>query len=218
MVIEVKDVSKSFRKVPVLEHISLKFESGNIYGLYGRNGAGKSVFLKLLCGFYVPTSGQILFDGKDYNANLMFPDSLRALIEKPSFFPELSGYANLKLLADIQKRIGDTEILQALSIVELIEDKDKKYDEYSLGMKQKLGIAQAIMEDPEILILDEPFNGIEHKTVLKLIDYLILEKKKNKIIIISTHIKEDLEKLTDKIYYFDAGHICETLDDEEIKE
>lgn len=123
------------------------------------NGTGKSVFLKLICGFYIPDSGEIKIDGINYNLCNDFPKDLRALIEKPSFFPELTGYENLKLLADIQRKIDDKQIREALDIVNLTEDMDKKYHKYSLGMKQKLGIAQVIMENPKIMILDEPFRN-----------------------------------------------------------
>ena len=208
MKIEFKNVNKSFKKVEILKNINLEFTSGNIYGIYGRNGSGKSVFLKMIAGFMIPTNGEILFDNKNLNLKQEFPKNLRALIENPSFFPNLTGFENLKLLSKIQNKIGDEEILNALDIVNLTEEKDKKYSKYSLGMKQKLGIAQAIMEDPEILILDEPFNGIEEKTVKKLIKYL-KEIKKDKIIIISTHIKEDLLDLSDKTLYFDKKEIKE---------
>lgn len=209
MKIKVRNLSKKFKEVNVLSDINLVFESGNIYGLYGRNGAGKSVFLKLLCGFYSPTSGNITYDGIDLDTQLKYPENLRALIEKPSFFPDLTGFENLKLLAQIQNKITDNDIFNALEIVNLIDEKDKKYSKYSLGMKQKLGIAQVIMENPEIMVLDEAFNGIEQKTVEKLINYFQNEKKKGKIIIMSTHIKEDLIKMTDKIYYFDLGKVSE---------
>ena len=208
MKIEFKNVNKSFKKVEILKNINLEFTSGNIYGIYGRNGSGKSVFLKMIAGFMIPTNGEILFDNKNLNLKQEFPKNLRALIENPSFFPNLTGFENLKLLSKIQNKIGDEEILNALDIVNLTEEKDKKYSKYSLGMKQKLGIAQAIMEDPEILILDEPFNGIEEKTVKKLIKYL-KEIKKDKLIIISTHIKEDLLDLSDKTLCFDNKEIKE---------
>lgn len=207
MKIEVKNLSKSFKDISIINNINIKFESGNIYGLYGRNGSGKSVFLKLICGFYRPTEGEILYDGINLDASLKFPQNLRALIEKPAFFPELTGYENLKLLAQIQNKISDKEILESLETVNLIQEKDKKFSKYSLGMKQKLGIAQAIMENPDIIILDEPFNGVEQVSVEKIINYLKNEKMKNKIIIFCTHIKEDLDKLADKIYYFDNGCI-----------
>ena len=209
MKIELKNVTKEFDKVEIIKNISLEFETGKIYGLYGRNGSGKSVLMKLICGFLIPTKGKVLINGKDFNAKNEYPDNLRAVIEKPSFFPELTGFENLKLLAKIQNKINDEEIIKALDLVNLIDEKDKKYSKYSLGMKQKLAIAQAIMEDPSILILDEPFNGIEQATVDKLTEYLLEKKKEGKLIIVSTHIKEDLTKLSDKIFVFDNGKVSE---------
>lgn len=207
MKIEIKNVSKKFKKNVVLNNVNASFESGYIYGLSGRNGSGKSVFLKLLCGLYKPTTGEILFDYKKYDKDNLYLLNMRALIEKPNFFPELTGYENLELLAKIQNKIGKAEIEETLKNVNLYEEKDKKYSEYSLGMKQKLGIAQVLMEDPDIIILDEPFNGIEANSVVKISNILKEEKKKGKLIIISTHIKEDLDNLSDCIYYFDAGEV-----------
>lgn len=208
MMIELKNVTKKFDSNDIVKNVSLKFETGNIYGFYGRNGSGKSVLMKLIAGLYVPTEGEVLYDGKNYNNVLEFPPSLRALIEKPNFFPDLTGYQNLELLAKIQNKIGKDEILKALEIVNLKDEKDKKYSKYSLGMKQKLGIAQAIMENPEIILLDEPFNGIEEVTVTKLIEYFKTIKK-DKIIIFSTHIREDLDNLTDKVYICENGNLNE---------
>lgn len=209
MTIEFKNVTKKFKDITILKDINLVFESGNIYGLFGRNGSGKSVFLKLLCGFYTPSEGEILYNGENLNKKLEFPPNTRALIEKPNFFPDLTGFENLKFLAEIQNKITDKEINDTLEFLGLDNEKNKKYSKYSLGMKQKLGIAQVIMENPDVIVLDEPFNGVENVTVLKIIDYLKEEAKKGKLIFISTHIMEDLEKLTDKIYYFDDGAINE---------
>lgn len=209
MKIELKNVTKEFDKVEIIKNISLEFETGKIHGLYGRNGSGKSVLMKLICGFLIPTKGKVLINGKDFNAKNEYPDNLRAVIEKPSFFPELTGFENLKLLAKIQNKINDEEIIKALDLVNLIDEKDKKYSKYSLGMKQKLAIAQAIMEDPSILILDEPFNGIEEKSVEKITKFLKEEAKNGKTIIFSTHIKEDLENLADIIYKIDNGTVYE---------
>lgn len=208
MKIEVKNVSKKFGDNLVIDDISVNFNHGMIYGIYGRNGTGKSVFLKLLCGFYYPSDGEVLIDGINYNNSIDFPPDFRVLIEKPNFFPDLTGYENLKILADIQGKISDDEIYKAMEIVNLnIEkDKNKKYHEYSLGMKQKLGIAQVIMENPKIMILDEPFNGVEKETVDKLLGYF-KKIKDDKIIIICSHIIEDLNKISDKIYNFDMGKI-----------
>jgi len=207
MIIKIENVTKKFKNNVILKDVSLTLESGVIYGLIGRNGSGKSVFLKLLCAFYEPTQGEILFDDVNVIKNRSFPKNTRALIEKPNFLPDLSGYENLKILADIQKKIGEREIEDALKIVNLYEEKDKKYAVYSLGMKQKLGLAQVFMEDPQIIILDEPFNGIENKTAEKLRKYLLEERKRGKLIIIATHIKDDIKKLADCVYQFDDGNI-----------
>lgn len=207
MKIEIKNLSKNFKKVNILNSINLTFESGTIYGLIGRNGTGKSVFLKTLCGFYYPSSGEILFDGKNYSANNLYPDNLRSLIEKPSFMPNLTGYENLELLASIQNKIGKSEIEETLKKVNLFEEKDKKYSKYSLGMKQKLGIAQVLMENPEIIILDEPFNAIEEETVNKIKNILLEEKSKGKLIILSSHIKDDINSLADIILTMNNGTI-----------
>lgn len=207
MKIQIKNLSKSFKGIIILDNVSIEFESGKIYGLIGRNGSGKSVFLKLLCNFYVPTSGEILYDGLNINEKNIFLPDTRALIEKPSFLPDLSGFDNLKLLASIQGKIGDKEINESLKKVNLFDDKDKKYKIYSLGMKQKLGIAQVLMEDPKVMILDEPFNGIEEKTAEKLRNILKEEVKKDKIIIIASHIKEDVFELADVVYKFDDGKV-----------
>lgn len=205
MVIKVNNLSKEFKDNLVLQNINVEFKSGNIYGMVGRNGSGKSVFLKLLCGFYNPTEGEILFDDHNYIREQGFPENTRALIEKPDFFPDLTGFDNLKLLASLENKIGDEEILKSLEDVNLIKEKDKKYSKYSLGMKQKLGIAQVLMENPEIMILDEPFNGIEDETSSKLRKLLKEKAKEGKIIIIASHIKDDINVLADYIYRFDNG-------------
>ena len=206
MEIRLENVSKSFGKIKVLTDVNIKFSSGKIYGLYGRNGSGKSVLLKIISGLY-SHEGKVLYDDVEYEKLSSLP-FLRGQIETPSFFPNLTGLENLRLLAKIQNRISDQEILKSLDIVNLLNEKDKKYSEYSLVMKQKLGIAQAIMENPDIIILDEPFNGIENATVKKLIEYF-KSIKKDKIIIVSTHIIDDLKNLSDKIYYLDGGVLSE---------
>lgn len=212
MKIELKNVSKTFKDNKVINNVSVTFESGNIYGFYGRNGSGKSVLQKIISGLYVPTSGEVLFNGIDINKTKTYPLNMRILIEKPAFFPDLTGFENLKLLADINSIIDDKKIIETLELVNLKDEMNKKYSKYSLGMKQKLGVAQAIMEETDILILDEPFNGIDESTIDTLINYLLKKKSEGKLIIISTHIKEDLTKLSDKIYKFDNGSISEIKD------
>ena len=204
MKIKVENLTKEFKDSLILNDINLEFQEGKVYGLVGPNGSGKSVLLKIICAFYMPTQGKVLIDGVNYNDGNTFPPNLRALIDKPSFIPDLSGFENLKLLAKIQNLINDDDIINTLKIVNLYEEKDKKFYKYSMGMKQKLGIASVLMEDPKIMILDEPFNGIDDKSKSKLFEYLP-KIKKNKIIIISSHIVEEIQKVCDEVYYFENG-------------
>jgi len=204
--IKVENICKKIKNNEIIKNISYQFDCGKIYGLYGRNGSGKTVFLKLLSGFYRLDSGSVLYDGVSYSKNNVCKD-VRVLIDGPSFYGDLSGYDNLKLLADINKKISNKEIEDILKVVNLYDEKDKKYSKYSLGMKQKLGIAQALMENTKYIFLDEPFNGVEEATVTKLINY-IKSIKKDKVIIISTHIKEDLDNISDVIIKIEDGKIC----------
>ena len=207
MVIKLENLSKEFKGVPVLEDVNLTLESGHIYGFVGPNGCGKSVLLKIICGFYQPTTGSVLFDGEDIIKKASFAPDTRALIERPSFIPYLTGYENLASLANIQKKIGKKEIEETLEKVNLTKDANKKYATYSLGMKQKLGIAQVLMEDPAIMLFDEPFNGIEEDTVIKIRKVLLEEAKKGKLTVVASHLKEDIEVLVDQVYKFDGGHV-----------
>lgn len=207
MKIEVKNVSKSFAKKKVLERINLTFESGQIYGLIGHNGSGKSVLLKIICGFFKPTEGAVLFDGHDYSNDKEFPHSLRAIIEGPSFIPNISGFENLQLLAEIQNKITDETILNYLEKMGMLDIKDQKYSEYSLGTKQKLGIISVLMENPQVIILDEPFNGIEEKTKQVIIHELLSLKQQNVLIIITSHIKEEISSLCDTTYLMENGRL-----------
>ena len=207
MKIEIKNVTKVFDHQGLIRKCSLTLTEGHIYGFIGGNGSGKSVMLKMICGFYTPTTGEILLDGKNYNQDGKFPPSMGALIEKPNFIADLTGFENLKLLASIQKKINDSDINKILDEVHLNEDRNKKYHKYSLGTKQKLGIAQAIMEDPEVIVLDEPFNGVENETAEQIRTLLLKLKKKGKLIIIASHIKEDIAILADEVYEFDAGMV-----------
>lgn len=209
MKIVLKNIKKEYKKNIILEDVNIEFEDGNIYGFIGRNGSGKSLLLKLICGFIVPTAGQIIYDDKILNKDIVVPPSTRCLIERPQFIPTLSGYKNLELIANIKKIITKEEIERALKNVGLYEEKDKKYYKYSLGMKQKLGIAQVLMENPKIIILDEPFNGIDYESVNKIKKLLVEEKEKGKIIIISSHIKEDINELSNKIFEFDNCKVKE---------
>lgn len=209
MRLEIRNLRKEFKDNVVLNDVNLTLEGGKIYGFIGRNGSGKSVLLKLICGFYTPTSGSIILNGKDYISSNEFPEDTRALIEKPKFLPDLTGYENLELLASVQNKIGKEEIMKTIEKMNLSDEANKKYSKYSLGTKQKLGIAQVLMEDPKMIILDEPFNGVENDTADKIRTLLKEEKNKNKIIIIASHIKDDIYGLVDNIFEVDGGNIKE---------
>lgn len=205
--IVVSNLYKKFDDVDVLKNVNMTCSDGHIYGFIGRNGSGKSVFFKILCGLYYPTKGNVVIDGVDIHKKDIFLEQMRVLIEKPNFLPNLSGLDNLKLLASIQNKIGESEIIETLRKVNLDGDMKKLYHKYSLGMKQKLAIAQVLMEDPKIMLFDEPLNGIEEKTAKKIREILLEEKQKGKIIIIASHIKEDIENIADVIYQIDDGEI-----------
>lgn len=207
--IVIKNVSKSFDGVEVLHDVNLDLEEGHIYGFIGRNGSGKSVLFKIICGLYYPTTGSVIVDGIDIHKNDIFPNDMRVLIEKPNFLPNLTGLDNLKLLASIQNRITEEDIILVLDKLNLKKDMNKLYHKYSLGMKQKLAVAQVLMENPKMMIFDEPFNGIEEKTVEVIKKILLEEKKSGKIILIASHIKEDIEELADAdtIYFVDNGSV-----------
>ena len=204
--IVIENLTKELDGNVVLNNINLKLKKGVIYGIVGRNGSGKSMLFKSICGFLTPKEGYVKVFDEDIYQNKTFPKNTRALIEKPTFISSISGYENLKLLAGIQNKIGTEEIFDTLKLVNLYDDKDKKYGKYSLGMKQKLGIASVLMETPEIIILDEPFNAIDNDSIKKIKDYL-LSIKKEKLIIIATHINQDIEDLCDEIYTMDNGKL-----------
>ena len=207
MKVEVKNVTKRFKDNTVLNNVNITFESGKIYGLLGRNGSGKSVLLKLLCGFYNPDQGEILYDGVNIVGDNIFPPNTRALIEKPNFLPDLTGMENLKLLASIQNRIKVNDILKIVEQLNLKNDINKKYKTYSLGTTQKLGIAQVLMENPDVIILDEPLNGVENETANKIRKLLLSKKNEGKLIIIASHIKDDFDAIIDEVYEFDNGNV-----------
>ncbi len=207
MKLEIKNITKSFRKEEVLKDISYTFIDKMIYGIVGINGSGKSVLLKIIVGLYKASSGEVLFDDINYNNDKLFPDFIGACIEYPGFINDLSGLDNLMLLADIRKIITKDDVLETLKIVGLFNDKDKKYANYSLGMRQKLSIAQALMENPKVIILDEPFNGIDRESVKKIQEELIRRKENGTLIIITTHIHEDIDELCDKVLYLENGKL-----------
>lgn len=207
MRLEIKNISKTIGADEVLHDIHLVMESGRIYGLQGRNGCGKSMLMRVICGLVLPTGGSIIIDGKELGKEISFPESIGILIEKPGFLDSYSGYQNLKLLASIQGKIGETEIVDTLQRVGLTDVMHKKYRKYSLGMKQKLGIAAAIMERPDIIILDEPANALDEKSEEKLWNIVREEKERGALVIISCHTSEILETVSDEIYRMEHGEI-----------
>lgn len=205
--IEIKNITKSYDERKILDDISINFEEGKIYGIIGQNGSGKSVLLKVMSGFITPDQGTIIYDGKDINKEETFPDNTGVLLDNSGFVPNLTGFDNLKLLATINKTIDDNEIIEELKNVNLLEEKDKKYYKYSLGMRKKLGICQAIMEHQKYVILDEPFSGIDKVSLAMIYDYLKKIKSEGRTLIISTHTSDRAKDLYDEIYELEEGKL-----------
>ena len=207
--IEIKDLTKSFDGVEVLSHISMTLESGKIYGLVGRNGSGKTMLIKHILGFVSPTSGTITIDGKVLGKDIDAPDNIGAIIENPGFLPSYSGFRNLKMLASIRHKISDEEIKNAIRLVGLDPESKKHVGKYSLGMRQRLGIAQAIMEDPEILILDEPFNGLDQSGIEEIHQLFEELRKKGKTILLASHSAADISRACDCVFEIEDGILQE---------
>ena len=203
--IKVENVYKSFGKTVVLQDINVLFEKGKIHGLIGRNGSGKTMLMKCICGFVPVSSGEIIINGKILKNGKEIPDNIGVIIETPGFLPAYSAYRNLKFLADIKGKISKQEIYEAISKVGLDPKSKKHVGKYSLGMRQRLGLAQAIMEDPDILILDEPMNGLDKDGVKDMQNYLLDLVAKGKTIIIASHSSEDISILCDEVYEIDKG-------------
>lgn len=208
MQIKINNLTKKIHGTTVLNNISLEFNSNKIYGLSGKNGSGKTMLMRAISGLIKPTTGEIIIGDGIMGKDFSFPPSIGVLIENPAFIPKYTGFKNLKLLASIQNKISDTEIKQTLNDVGLNPDDKRPYRKYSLGMKQRLGIACAIMERPEIILLDEPINALDESGVA-LIKELLLRFRDNSIIIISCHDREELEYLSDEIFVMSEGRIIE---------
>ena len=202
--LEAIDLEKKFKDNLIFSHVNVEFEEGKIYGIVGENGSGKTVFLKTLCGLLKPSNGKVVYNGKTLKEDFDFLPSIGIIIEKPGFFDEMTGFDNLKLLASIQNTINDDRIREVLEYVHL-ENNKKIVKKYSLGMKQRLGIAQAMMENPDILILDEFSNALDTEGVEMTHNLLRDLKQQNKIIIITSHSKFDIETLCDHVYSFKKG-------------
>ena len=203
--IEVQNVVKRFRDQVVLKNVSISFEKGKIHGIVGRNGSGKTVLFKCICGLMHPEEGVILVNGKRVGRDVDMPEDIGAIIEAPGFLPNYSGYKNLRCLANIRRKIGKEEILSVLKTVGLDPESRKHVGKYSLGMRQRLGIAQAIMEDPEILILDEPMNGLDNAGVQDIRALLLELKAQGKTILLASHNHEDIAALCDTVHEMDGG-------------
>lgn len=203
--IEISNVSLTIKNVPILIDINQRFERGKIHGLIGRNGSGKTMLMKCICGFVKPTKGTISVDGKRIGKDCDFPGNTGIIIETPGFIPYYSGYKNLKLLADLRKRITADDIRNTMKTVGLDPALKRHVRKYSLGMRQRLGLAQAIMEDPDLLILDEPMNGLDKDGVKDMRQYLLDLKGKGKTILIASHSAEDIDVLCDTVCEMDKG-------------
>jgi ABC-2 type transport system ATP-binding protein len=204
-IITVTNVSKHFKEGTALKDVTIAFEKGKIHGIIGRNGSGKTVLFKCICGFLPPSAGEIVVGGKRIGKATDIPDNVGIIIEEPSFLPNYSGYGNLRLLASINHKIKKDAIRAAIIKVGLEPDSKKHVRKYSMGMRQRLGIAQAIMEDPEILIFDEPMNGLDHAGVKEIRHILKGLRNEGKTIILASHNSEDIQELCDTVCEMDAG-------------
>ena len=207
VMIEVRNVSLILQKNEILKDISVHFERGKIHGLIGRNGSGKTMLMKCICGFVKANSGEITVDGKRIGKDCDFPKNAGIIIETPGFIPYYSGYKNLKLLADLRGKISREDIRKTMEQVGLNPDLKRHVRKYSLGMRQRLGLAQAIMENPDLLILDEPMNGLDKDGVADMREYLLALKEQGKTILIASHSAEDIDILCDTVCEIDKGRL-----------
>ena len=203
--IQVNDIVLRFKKDILLDHVSYQCEQGKIHGIVGRNGSGKTLLMKCICGFIRPNEGHIYVRDKEIGKDIDFTPDTGIIIETPGFIPYYSGYRNLKVLAAINNRISRKDIENAMYQVGLDPTMKKRVATYSLGMRQRLGIAQAIMEDPSLIILDEPFNGLDKHGVEEMREYFLSLKKKGKTILLTSHNTEDIEYLCDTVVEIDHG-------------
>lgn len=207
MKIKIEKVSKSIRNSEVLSDISLEFESGNIYGLRGKNGAGKTMLLRMLCGLIFPSSGRVLIDKMELGKDISFPESVGVLIENPGFIGNYSGFKNLSSLASIKNVVSRESIMEFMTYFDFNPHDKKKMKHYSLGMKQKIGIISALMEMPQLILLDEPLNGLDEESSEKVLNLLSERKKADALIVIASHDKEELDFLADEIIEMRDGKI-----------
>ncbi len=207
MIIEIKNYCKRIRKTVILDHINLTMESCNIYGLRGVNGSGKTMLIRAICGLLNSSEGEVIIDGKRIGHDLSFPHSVGVLIESPAFLPNYSGFDNLKMIASLKNIATEEMIRDSLRDVGLDPNDKRVFRKYSLGMKQKLGIAAAIMEKPELIILDEPFNALDDKSANNVRKIIIREKERGALIILACHDLSALESLSDQIIHISEGRV-----------
>lgn len=205
--IEIKNVKKNFGKTMIIDGISATFSDGKIVGIIGRNGCGKTVLFKMICGLMLPTSGTIVVNDEIVGKDVDFPSSIGVIIESPQFTGNLDAKDTLMELAVIKNKIGREEVEQTLKKVGLNPDEKKKVSKYSLGMRQRLGIAQAIMENPKVLILDEPMNGLDKNGVEDMRKLFSQLKEEGKTILLASHNREDIEVLCDEVYEMEEGKL-----------
>ncbi|MBD5553801.1 MAG: ATP-binding cassette domain-containing protein [Roseburia sp.] len=204
-IINIENVGLVLDKTTILDDVCMEMEQGKIYGLIGRNGSGKTMLMKCICGFVKPTHGKITVRNQVVGKEIDFPENMGILIENPGFIPHYSGIKNLKMLAELNRKINRQQIEETIRFVGLDPQMKRHVQKYSLGMKQRLGIAQAIMEDPDILILDEPMNGLDKEGVADMRTLFLDLKKKGKTIIIASHNAEDIDKLCDHVWEMEHG-------------
>ena len=206
-VIEVKNVVKRWGNNTVLKSVDLTAEHSEIIGIIGHNGSGKTVLMKCICGFITPDSGEITVSGKRIGKDIDIPKNIGSIIEAPGFLPNFSGFSNLWQLAKIRGKISKDDIRSAMKTVGLDPNEKKHVGKYSLGMKQRLGIAQAIMEDPDVLILDEPLNGLDKDGVADMRQLLLQLKEEGKTMIVASHNSVDADVLCDRVFEINKGEL-----------
>ena len=209
MNIKVDNVTKIIKKVKVLDHVSLEFESGEITGLKGINGSGKTMIMRIISGLIRPTEGKVFINGRELKKEMDFPESIGVLIDSPAFLDGYSAYDNLRYMASVKNKVSGEEIKDLLKKVELADAGKKKYNYFSLGMKQRLGIAAAIMEHPDIILIDEPTNALDSKGVEMVKCILQQEKERGALIILTCHDYSVLKELSDSIYFIEEGRVVD---------
>ena len=205
-IVKVENVTKYFKQEKVLDDVNMNLETGHIYGIVGKNGAGKTVLFKIIAGFIKPSSGKVTVAGKIIGVDRDFPDSLGLIIETPGFLSQYNAYQNLLYLANINNKISKEDIKEAIRMVGLDPDSNKKVGKFSLGMRQRLGIAQAIMENPNLIILDEPMNGLDKKGIEDVKELLLKLKGDGKTILMASHYAEDME-ICDEVFQMEVGKL-----------